>query len=124
MILSIKDFITWRINWTDKYKNIIDITKELNLGLDSVVFWDDNPLEREHVRSMIREVHTIDIPKSVYDWPRFLRTSDLFSKFKLTKDDLEKKEQYKKRSLFEKEIFKSENKKRYLKSIKLLPKKG
>ena len=40
-----KDFISWRINWIDKYKNIIDITKELNLGLDSVIFWDDNPLK-------------------------------------------------------------------------------
>ena len=123
MILSIKDFITWRINWIDKYKNIIDITKELNLGLDSVVFWDDNPLERDHVRSMIKEVDTIDVPKSVYEWPRFLKTSDLFSKFKLTREDLEKKEQYKKRSIFEKEIVQSENKKEYLKSIKLLPKK-
>ena len=46
MILSIKDFVTWRINWNDKYKNIIDMTKELNLGLESVVFWDDNPLEK------------------------------------------------------------------------------
>ena len=45
MILSIKDFVTWRINWNDKYKNIIDMTKELNLGLESVVFWDDNPLK-------------------------------------------------------------------------------
>ena len=78
MILSMKDFISWRINWIDKYKNIIDITKELNLGLDSVVFWDDNPLERDHVRSMIKEVDTIDVQKSVYEWPRFLKTSDLF----------------------------------------------
>ena len=80
-------------------------------------------LERDHVRSMIKEVDTIDVPKSVYEWPRFLKTSDLFSKFKLTRDDLKKKEQYKKRSIFEKEIKQSENKKEYLKSIKLLPKR-
>ena len=104
MILSMKDFITWRINWIDKYKNIIDITKELNLGLDSVVFWDDNPLERDHVRSMIKEVDTIDVPKSVYEWPRFLKTSDLFSKFKLTRDDLKKKNNTKKDQYLKKKL--------------------
>ena len=99
-----EDFITWRINWIDKYKNIIDITKELNLGLDSVVFWDDNPLERDHVRSMIKEVDTIDVPKSVYEWPRFLKTSDLFSKFKLTRDDLKKKNNTKKDQYLKKKL--------------------
>ena len=72
---------------------------------------------------MIKEVDTIDVAKSVYEWPWFLKTSDLFSKFKLTRDDLKKKEQYKKRSILEKEIKQSENKKEYLKSIKLLPKR-
>ena len=123
MILSIKDFVTWRINWNDKYKNIIDMTKELNLGLESVVFWDDNPLERDHVRSMVKEVHTIEVPKSIYNWPNFIKASDLFSKFKLTKDDIEKKALYERKSLFDKEFSKTDNKKSYLKSIKLAPKK-
>ena len=42
MILKKKDFATWRINWEDKAKNISEMVKELNIGLQSVVFFDDS----------------------------------------------------------------------------------
>ena len=45
-ILKINDFVTYRINWEKKYKNILSIQKELNIGLESFVFIDDNPQER------------------------------------------------------------------------------
>ena len=45
MILSMEDFVTHRINWEDKAKNIVDIVDELNLGLQSVVFFDDSLFE-------------------------------------------------------------------------------
>ena len=80
-------------------------------------------LKRDHVRSMVKEVHTIEVPKSIYNWPNFIKASDLFSKFKLTKDDIEKKALYERKSLFDKEFSKTDNKKSYLKSIKLAPKK-
>ena len=56
MILNIKDFVTWRINWEDKAKNLIEITKELNISNDSVVFIDDNIAERERIKSTLPEV--------------------------------------------------------------------
>ena len=57
-ILKISDFVATRINWKNKSENIISISKELNLGLDSFVFVDDNPTERANVT--LSNTFTID----------------------------------------------------------------
>ena len=44
MILKKNDFISSKINWEEKFKNIIEISEDLGIGLDSFVFWDDNPV--------------------------------------------------------------------------------
>ena len=62
MVLRKKDFAGYRINWNDKAKNVSDLTAELRLGLQSVVFLDDNPVERARVREMLPEV-------LVPEWP-------------------------------------------------------
>src|SRR5437870_8601799 len=56
MVLRQDDFAGWRINWEDKAQNIVDLAAELNLGLQSVVFLDDNPVERARVREALPEV--------------------------------------------------------------------
>lgn len=63
MVLRADDFSARRINWSDKAQNIIEIARELNLGLGSIVFIDDNPVERDRVRTALPEVY-------VPDWPR------------------------------------------------------
>ncbi len=62
MVLRAEDFVGWRINWRDKAQNIVDLARELNLGLQSVVFIDDNPVERARVAEALPEV-------LVPDWP-------------------------------------------------------
>jgi len=62
MILRLEDISAWRINWDDKAKNIVEIAQELNLGLSSFVFIDDNPAERARVAEALPEV-------LVPDWP-------------------------------------------------------
>jgi len=57
MILKQKDFAGWRINWKDKAQNIVDLVSELNLGLQSVVFIDDQPIERARVKEALPEVY-------------------------------------------------------------------
>ena len=51
MILKKKDITAMKINWNEKFDNLIAISKELDLNLDSFVFWDDNPIEREKVKN-------------------------------------------------------------------------
>jgi FkbH-like protein len=62
MVLRTNDFAGWRINWNDKARNIFELAGELNLGLQSVVFIDDNPAERDRVRQALPEV-------LVPEWP-------------------------------------------------------
>ena len=50
MVLNKADLVAWRINWEDKANNLNDIASELDLGVDSFVFWDDNPVERDKMK--------------------------------------------------------------------------
>lgn len=63
MVLKAGDLAGWRINWNDKATNIIDLVADLNLGLDSAVFIDDNPAERGRVREALPEVYVPDWPE-------------------------------------------------------------
>jgi FkbH-like protein len=63
MVLEMEDFVGWKINWDDKAKNVLDLVTELNLGLQSVVFIDDNPMERARVREVLPEVLVPEWPK-------------------------------------------------------------
>ena len=55
-VLSVDDFVAFHANWEPKDINIRDIAREINIGLDSLVFIDDNPAEREIVRQSLPEV--------------------------------------------------------------------
>jgi FkbH-like protein len=68
MLLRQDDFAGWRINWQDKAQNIADLTAELNLGLQSVVFLDDNPVERARVRDALPEVVVPDWPQNPMEY--------------------------------------------------------
>jgi FkbH-like protein len=55
-LLTPDDFVTWRVNWSDKAENIISIADELGFALDAFVFIDDHPIERERVIQRLPEV--------------------------------------------------------------------
>lgn len=116
------DLLSIKVNWKEKHINIREIAEDLNLSLDSMVFWDDNPLERSKIRKFLPEVHVVEPDKDIINWPQQLENLDLFSKIKITKEDKNKINQYKIRSKFigEKKFAKDEIE--YLKSIKLKPK--
>ena len=65
MVLRQDDFAGWRINWEDKAQNILDLVSELNLGLQSVVFVDDSPVERARVRQALPDVFVPEWPADV-----------------------------------------------------------
>ena len=50
MVLRENDIVNFKVNWKDKSKNIIEISKELDLGLESFLVWDDNPIERKKLK--------------------------------------------------------------------------
>jgi FkbH-like protein len=55
-LLRPEDFVTWRVNWHDKVENIRSIADELGLALETFLFLDDNPVERDRVRQRLPEV--------------------------------------------------------------------
>ncbi|MCI8779901.1 MAG: HAD-IIIC family phosphatase [Lachnospiraceae bacterium] len=63
MVLGWDDFVVKKINWNPKSQNIREIQKEINIGLDSIVFLDDSPVEREEVRFSLPEVAVPDFPE-------------------------------------------------------------
>ena len=64
MLIRWDDFVAARINWDDKSKNLIAIADELNIGADSLVLFDDSPVEREEVRINAPAIEVIDVPAS------------------------------------------------------------
>ena len=97
MILRKEHFTVWEINWEDKATNISKISLKLNIGLDSIVFIDDNPAERELIRQKLPMVEVPDFPIEPYLLPIFFRTivEDYFLIYKLTDEDENKLSQYK-----------------------------
>jgi len=96
MVLNEKDFLLIKSNWTDKAQNIVDIANELNIGLDSFVFIDDNPRERERVKSELPMIEVPEFPSEPYMLYDFFKMvySQYFQIYKLTTEDKRKKDQY------------------------------
>lgn len=101
MVLRKDDFSCWRINWVDKATNIQEIANELNIGLDSVVFVDDNPTERELVRQLLPMVAVPEFPTQAYDLPLFCKdlVENYFRVYTVTEEDKKKTAQYKANAL-------------------------
>ncbi len=96
MVLRREHFSAMRINWQDKASNLRELAGELNIGLDSFVFVDDNPAERELVRQMLPEVSVPDFPEKPYLLMPFFKSlvDNYFRIFKVTEEDRHKTEQY------------------------------
>jgi FkbH-like protein len=94
MILRKNDFVAWRINWKDKAENLLNLAEELNLGLESFVFLDDSPQERDQVRQILPQVYVPDMPASPSLFAPFLTTLNCFETQGVGKEDLERTAMY------------------------------
>lgn len=83
-----------RVNWIDKTTNIRNLAEELNLGLDSIVFVDDNPVECDLVRISLPEVTVLQVPSRIYDYPGILERSQLFDRISVNDNDKERGNYY------------------------------
>jgi FkbH-like protein len=94
MLLKPSDFASIRLNWEEKATNLVDIARELNIGVDALAFLDDNPIERAQVRSRLPEVHVIDLPAEPIRFARFVRECPLFERLTLSKEDKQRGAMY------------------------------
>lgn len=97
MALKREHISAHRINWQSKDQNIRELAEELNIGLDSMVFVDDNPTERELVKQTLPMVAVPDFPAKPYELVDFFQSlvRDYFRIYELTHDDVDKVNQYK-----------------------------
>lgn len=94
MVLREDDFVSMKINWEPKSDNLRQMAAELNLGLDSFVFADDNPAEIEIVRQFAPEVTTLLMGPDPADYRAQLANARLFEPLTITAEDAERTRQY------------------------------
>lgn len=95
MVLKRDDIVSWRINWDAKSDNLISLSEELQLGLDSFVFIDDNPVECAEVQAHCPEVITLQVPTESSAIAPFLDHVWAFDKLSVTSEDLQRANHYK-----------------------------
>mgnify|MGYP000971934571 CR=1 FL=1 len=95
MVLKLDDFVSYKINWNNKAQNILDITKELNIGLQSVVFFDDTPYERAYVKQSLPEVTVPNFPSDPVNYSSFLSKLRYFDTSFISKEDKKRADLYK-----------------------------
>jgi len=94
MILKEEHFASLKINWNDKVMNLREISQEINIGLDSMVFFDDDPMNRDFVRTSLPEVLTVELPKDPSLYISKLIELNEFNVLKITKEDKKRGKMY------------------------------
>ena len=94
MLVRPKHFAALRINWTDKAQNLREIAQELNIGIESLAFLDDNPFEREQVRAALPEVTVIDLPQNPLEYAAAVRDCPVFERLTLSAEDQQRTAMY------------------------------
>jgi FkbH-like protein len=94
MLLAAGDFAAERINWLDKPANLRAIAAELNVGVDSLSFLDDNPTERERMRRELPDVTVIELPEDPMGFAEALRRSPVFERLTISAEDTERSRYY------------------------------
>ena len=94
-VLKFEDFTATRINWEPKDKNIREIAKEINIGLDSLVFIDDNPAERALVRESLPEVAVPEVDSAdISSFIRAIEGNGYFESVNISTDDMVRVQTY------------------------------
>lgn len=94
MVLKSEDIAVFVANWNSKADNINQIQQILNIGFDSMVFLDDNPAEREIVRTHLPLVSVPELPEDPSNYLPFLISENLFETVSYSDNDLERTKQY------------------------------
>lgn len=93
-VLKFEDFAAFQANWEPKSENIKSIADQVNIGIDSLVFLDDNPSERELVKQQLPEVKVPDVGGDVAHYAAILDRSGLFEPITISNEDLNRASYY------------------------------
>ena len=94
MVLRRSDFAAFQANWDDKAQNLKAIAARLNIGIDSLVFVDDNPIERARVRQSLPMVAVPELPEDPAHYVRCLAEAGYFEAIAFTAEDRDRAQSY------------------------------
>jgi FkbH-like protein len=94
MALGMADLAAFEANWGPKSESLRRIAEQLNLGIDSFVFFDDNPAEREQVRQALPEVGVVEVPTDPAGYIAAIEAGLWFETVELTAEDTQRSQQY------------------------------
>ena len=98
MPLKLSDFSVVKVNWTEKYKNLLEVAKELNLGVDSFVLLDDQPFEQEQMQQFLPDVKVLRSTKDPLELLHVLSSAHYFDTFYIEHEDLIRSRDYEKQT--------------------------
>lgn len=94
MVLKLDDITVFVANWENKPQNIASIRDALNIGLDSMLFLDDNPFERAAVRTLLPDVMVPELPDDPADYVKTLVELNLFETTAFSAEDAQRSTLY------------------------------
>ena len=119
-ILKFADFTVFKANWDIKTKNIYEIAQEINIGLESIVFIDDNPVERDIVRKEFKGLVCVpEIGDDITLYREILDASQLFNIKSFSLEDTKRNEFYRNDKKRENAISNFDNYNNYLESLEM-----
>jgi FkbH-like protein len=120
MRLTKDDIVISKVNWSDKASNLREISKELNIGLDSIIFIDDSPFEVNLIREQLPDIFTMQVPTSLQEYPnQLLRLVERYFYLSGNSSDIDKTRQYKSQNQRTEEKGKHNSLEEYLASLEM-----
>jgi FkbH-like protein len=119
MVLKLDDIALFVANWNSKDVNLRHIAAILNIGLDSIVFLDDNPVERNLIRRLIPEIEVPELPPDPAGYPATLHRSLCFEPWTLTDEDRKRAQSYQQNAQRTEQLAASGNVEDYLSSLEM-----
>jgi len=124
MVLRLKDISCFVANWEDKATNLRNIAAALNLGINSLVFVDDNPAERAIVRQLAPEVAVPELPEDVTVYAQVLEQHRYFQVLSVGAEDFKRTDYYRADSLRRSAEVSAGNMEAYLCSLEMIARVG
>ncbi|MBD1381933.1 HAD-IIIC family phosphatase [Metabacillus arenae] len=120
MTLNKENFSCIKANWEPKFINIDKIAQEINIGIDSLVFIDDNPAERDIVKSQLPLVAVPNIGEDAAKFIDYIDRNGYFEPIKISKEDMYRNKYYEANKKRETEKAKFNNYNEFLQSLNMI----
>lgn len=116
-LLKREHLSAWKINWKNKTENLSRLAEELNIGMDSMVVVDDNPVECDMIQQMLPDISVIQVPSQIYKLSHAILRSGYFDTLSISDEDVHRTKMYQTETLRNVAKAQFDNVDQYLRSL-------